>query len=61
VRGRNKGTNVLFGKEKRSNEHLVPHSPRGHTHPGPGHYNLPSKLSEAPKYVMGNSPLKIHL
>jgi hypothetical protein len=55
VRGRLGGPKWGFGAEERAG---ITNSPHGQ--PGPGHYNLPSKFADLPKYALGNSPLKIH-
>jgi hypothetical protein len=34
---------------------------RGNAEPGPGHYNLPPKFADVPKYAYGSSPMKIRL
>jgi len=55
VRGRLGGPKWGFGNEERAG---IAGSPTNH--PGPGHYTLPSKFADLPKYALGNSPLKIH-
>jgi len=54
VRGRVVGPKWGFGSDQRGKDYTS-------TVPGPGSYDLPSKVGVVPKYAFGNSPLKIHL